>query len=130
MELKPIVLKPEFHPKGWGHELWLANNEEFCGKVLQIRKGCKFSMHFHRDKREVFWLLQGRAELHFINPEDASEYSLPLSSGQCVEIPRLLPHQIRAIEDCQIIEFSTTHREEDSYRVRPGDSQAQSVKTD
>ena len=26
-------------PKGWGHELWIANCEKYCGKLLYIKKG-------------------------------------------------------------------------------------------
>ena len=30
--------KPKFVPKGWGHELWIVNKEEYCGKLLFIKK--------------------------------------------------------------------------------------------
>ena len=25
-------------PKGWGREVWIANNPLYCGKILEIRK--------------------------------------------------------------------------------------------
>jgi len=121
--LRPITLVPEDHPKAWGGEMWLCNNEEFCGKRLTIHKGARFSMHFHAKKREVFWVLKGEIHLSWVDPSDAAKISRRMKAGECVEIPRLLPHQITAIEDAEVVEFSTHHDEADSYRVAPGDSQ-------
>ena len=36
------------------------------------------------------------------------------------EINRLIPHQIEALEETDIIESSTFHKDEDSYRVWRG----------
>ncbi len=35
-------------PKGWGREIWIANNGLYCGKILEINKGKKCSLHFHK----------------------------------------------------------------------------------
>lgn len=115
---------PEDHPKAWGGEKWLCNNEEFCGKLLTIREGAKFSMHFHAKKREVFWVIKGEISLGWIELEDACPMVQRLQAGDCFEIPRFLPHQITALEDSEVVEFSTHHDDADSYRVAPGDSQA------
>lgn len=122
--IKPINLTPTVVPKAWGGELVVCNNDEFCGKALQFKKGAKFSCHFHVKKREVFWLRHGFIELMTINTEDASQTTVIMSPGDVIEIPRLLPHQITALEDSEIIEFSTTHSDQDSFRVIAGDSQA------
>ena len=37
----------EIHEKAWGHELWIINNEFYCGKLLVFKKDKEFSMHFH-----------------------------------------------------------------------------------
>jgi hypothetical protein len=42
-----------------------------------------------------------------------------------VDIPRLQTHQVHALEDTRILEVSTQHFEDDSYRVMAGDSQIQ-----
>ena len=49
-------------PKGWGREIWIANNSEYCGKVLEIDKGKRCSFHFHKLKLESFYLRCGKAE--------------------------------------------------------------------
>jgi mannose-6-phosphate isomerase-like protein (cupin superfamily) len=123
MDIKPIFLTSEIHPKKWGEEQWLCNNEEFCGKILKFKKGAQFSAHQHVKKREVFYILKGSINLMTINPVDASQQNVHLFEGDVVEIPRLLVHQITALESSQIIEFSTHHDEADSLRVLPGDSQ-------
>ena len=30
--------KIKFVSKGWGHELWIVNKEEYCGKLLYLVK--------------------------------------------------------------------------------------------
>ena len=61
---KLIMNKPEVTtgcsvPKGWGEEIIIENNENYCGKVLVFNKGCKFSMHYHMKKDETWYVEQG-----------------------------------------------------------------------
>ncbi len=121
--IHPILLTSQWEEKNWGGELTICNNDEFCGKILKFKKGAMFSCHFHVKKREVFWVKSGSISLMTINPEDASQHTRVLSEGDVIEIPRLCPHQITALEDSEVIEFSTHHEDSDSYRMLPGDSQ-------
>lgn len=121
--MKPLRLNQLEVPKAWGGERIICNNEEFCGKILTIRKGAKFSMHFHARKREVFYVLKGLVIVRLLDTADASGWQFTFEPGQAIEIPRLQPHQIEALEDSEIIEFSTHHEDADSYRVAPGNSQ-------
>lgn len=119
----PQPRTPEEHPKGWGKELWVTNNDEFCGKILCFNKGAKISCHFHLLKNEVFYINTGVFELRLIDVDNAEIYSRTLFPGTCIDIPRGQPHQLICIEEGQVIEFSTKHQESDSYRVGKGDSQ-------
>ena len=114
-----MKLKPKRVKKQWGHELWLANDEEnnYCGKILHIESGHRFSMHFHSDKHETFYILNGACKLRTIDTATSTNITLTLNEGDCYIIERLVPHQIEAITDCDIIESSTFHRDEDSYRI-------------
>src|SRR5262249_27199605 len=47
-------------PKSWGRELWIVNNELYCGKILEIHQGSRCSLHFHKLKTETFYLHSGR----------------------------------------------------------------------
>jgi mannose-6-phosphate isomerase-like protein (cupin superfamily) len=120
---KPIFSIPQIVEKGWGEEQIITNNEEYCGKILKFNKGAVFSCHFHSSKREHFYVAKGLIKLVTIDTSNAQETEFIMGPGQVVEIPRLLPHQIFALEESEIYEFSTTHSDMDSFRVKKGNSQ-------
>ena len=120
---KVNILKPEVHPKGWGQEVWIINSPDYCMKFLEFKAGCKGSMHFHVSKHETWYIQKGKLRLSTINTETAEKSEVILTEGDVVDIPKLNPHQVHALEDTTIIEVSTQHFEDDSYRVIPGHSQ-------
>lgn len=112
--------RAEYVSKTWGREVWFANHEEanYCGKILYIRDGCKFSMHFHRDKHETFFVLTGRVILRVVDYATGHTHATTLVTGDSCEIPRETPHQLEAVDgDATILEASTFHRDADSYRL-------------
>lgn len=114
----------KFVSKGWGWEDWIVNNDMYCGKILFIKQGKKFSWHYHKLKHETFYIQEGEVELR-IGP-DREMYSfhnstVKLLKGDEIVINPGIYHQAKAIRDTYIIEFSTTHYDEDSYRVVKGD---------
>jgi mannose-6-phosphate isomerase-like protein (cupin superfamily) len=109
--------------KGWGKEIWLVNNNKYCGKILKFDAGSKFSMHYHVDKEETFYVLDGHLKLKYFDLSNAEEKNEDLYSGDIVDIPQFNPHKIEAIKESSIIEISTHHEDSDSYRIEKGDSQ-------
>jgi mannose-6-phosphate isomerase-like protein (cupin superfamily) len=112
-----------FVEKGWGHEFIFATNNKYCGKIMKFNSGAKFSMHFHAEKDETWYVLDGRFEVIWINTKDASKGSRILNPGDTWRNEPLLPHQLICIEEGNIIEVSTPDSVEDNYCVQPGDSQ-------
>lgn len=111
---------PKFVPKTWGHELHFANdvNNNYCGKILHINSGCKFSMHYHLEKIETFFVLVGTVKIRLIDTATAKIEEGILKAGDIFEITRGLPHQLEAIDgDAEVIEASTYSSDDDSYRV-------------
>jgi len=109
-------------PKGWGYELWIDNNEEYCGKLLHMIAGKKLSWHYHNLKRETFYVAKGKIRLIYGDTDDMSQAKeLILTPGMNFQVPRGLRHRLYAIEDSDIYEFSTQHFDEDSIRVEKGD---------
>ena len=109
-------------PKGWGYEKWICNNKEYCGKLLHIIKGKKCSWHYHILKDETFYLQEGKLLVRYSdenNIEDAKE--LILEKGDKFHVYRGLRHQMFALEDSDLFEFSTEHFDSDSYRILRGD---------
>ena len=120
------VGKAQVHPKGWGEEIWIINNEKYCGKLLRFNPGALFSDHYHLEKDETWYVLEGKMEMYYYNLQNADRITVTLNKGDVVHIPPGRPHQIRALEASTLVEVSTPHREEDSYRIGKGDSQKQS----
>tara|TARA_R110001632_G_scaffold41383_3_gene103895 strand:+ start:2054 stop:2431 length:378 start_codon:yes stop_codon:yes gene_type:complete len=123
MDKKPKITQGKIVKKGWGHELHIENNEDYCGKLLVFNKGKKFSMHYHIEKYETWFVQKGKLKFSWINPEDASLNLDYLKEGCIVTIYQGISHQLEALEDSIIFEISTQDKLEDSYRVWKGDSQ-------
>jgi mannose-6-phosphate isomerase-like protein (cupin superfamily) len=115
-----LVRKPSTVLKGWGDEKWIVNNSEYCGKILHVNSGMKVSFHFHINKLETFCILRGEIIMRLIHKNGAEEEFI-MREGDILDIPRGLVHQFEGITDADIVEFSTTHNDEDSYRVIKGD---------
>jgi quercetin dioxygenase-like cupin family protein len=131
----------KFVPKNWGYELWVVNSEKYCGKLLFFRKDKRCSIHFHKLKTETFYITSGMIEVWW---DDRTEFlssgfeknkevllkddlyrtyfnKTILKAGEYFHIPAGRVHQVVALEDSLITEFSTQHFEEDSYRLLKGD---------
>jgi len=117
------ITKAEVHTKGWGEEVWFINNDKYCGKLLKFKKGAMFSDHYHVNKDEAWYVLEGKLELRYYNLANADRIVTQLGPGSVVHIPPHTPHQLVAHEASTIIEVSTPHDEGDSYRIGKGDSQ-------
>lgn len=109
--------------KKWGKEFILHNDENFCGKILKFNDGAKCSMHFHLKKFEIFYVIKGQFLLKFIDTETATHYEKRINAGSVIEINQGDPHQLIALTEGEILEISTQHFDNDSYRIGKGDSQ-------
>jgi quercetin dioxygenase-like cupin family protein len=110
-------------PKGWGSEFIWATNDKYCGKFMNFEKGCKFSMHFHKEKEETWFVQSGKFIVRWILTDTAEQREQELNQGAVWHNPPLFPHQLICVEEGTIIEVSTPDSVEDNYRVLPGDSQ-------
>lgn len=109
--------------KGWGSEIIWADQLGYCGKFLNFKAGSKFSMHFHKDKDETWYVLSGKFKLTIIITENAKQVSKTIQAGDVWRNAPLAPHQLECIEEGQIVEVSTHDNPDDNYRILPGDSQ-------
>jgi len=104
-------------PKEWGHEVIIANNELYCAKLLVLKKGCKFSMHYHMIKDETWFVDEGSFIYRWIDSETEKVYEQHLYPGDTVRQLPGKPHQLEAITDGVVFEVSTQHFDSDSYRI-------------
>ena len=112
-----------FVSKGWGSEIIWESNDLYCGKFLNFNKGARFSMHFHKDKDETWYVLKGKFLVKSIDTKTSEIHETVLVEGSTWRNRPLEPHQLVCQEDGRIIEVSTKDTPEDNYRVMPGDSQ-------
>ena len=114
-----------FVKKGWGYELIWATNDQYCGKIMVFERiGAKFSMHFHKEKTESWFVNNGKFLLRYIDTQTATLHEKVLTEGETWHNPPLMPHQLEAITaGSMIFEVSTADSVEDNFRIMPGDSQ-------
>lgn len=111
--VKPAEMN--FVSKSWGWELWICNNKKYCGKKLFIKQGHHLSYHFHNIKDEVLYCESGKMLFtHNLNNEPET---IQISKGHAFHVTPGVVHQMYAIEDTVLFEFSTQHFDEDSFRV-------------
>ena len=80
--------------KGWGYELIWATNDKYCGKIMVFeKKGAKFSMHFHKEKEESWFVNQGSFKLRYIDTAKAQTMEVVIKAGDTWRNPPFLPHQ-------------------------------------
>ena len=96
--------------KVWGKELWIANNDKYCGKILTLKKGFRCSVHYHKNKHETFYILKGKVLM------ELGDEKKIMNPGDIQVVEQNQKHRFTGLEDSEIIEFSTHHEESDSYR--------------
>tara|TARA_R110000824_G_scaffold310313_3_gene497612 strand:+ start:180 stop:554 length:375 start_codon:yes stop_codon:yes gene_type:complete len=112
----------KFVSKGWGFEKWIVNCEEYCGKLLYFVKGKRCSWHYHKLKDEVFYIQSGKVLIKHSSGDRLQDAKLTtLGPGENFHVYRGLRHQIIALEDTELFEFSTQHFDSDSHRIIKGD---------
>jgi quercetin dioxygenase-like cupin family protein len=99
----------EIHPKAWGEEHWIVN-KEYCGKKLVLKVGHRCSVHYHKIKDEVFYVTSGLVLM------EVGDSVRVLGPGMKQHVKPNERHRFTGLENSEIIEFSSTHAEDDSYR--------------
>ncbi|MFA4815130.1 MAG: cupin [Candidatus Gracilibacteria bacterium] len=94
------ILKP------WGKEIWFANQPEYVGKILYIKKGHRYSLQYHERKKETQYLLKGRVKFYLGESADALD-EITLNPGDKLDVYPGMVHRAEAIEDAEILEVST-----------------------
>jgi mannose-6-phosphate isomerase-like protein (cupin superfamily) len=80
-------------------------------------------MHYHLLKDETWYIDKGSFIYRWIDTDNAEIHEINLKNGDIVRQRVGQPHQLEALTEGIVFEISTTHYDEDSYRVWKGDSQ-------
>lgn len=112
----------EYVNKGWGFEQIIVNNEKYCGKILHFWKNKKCSWHYHLIKDETFYVQSGELEVTFGDTNDIFfTQRKVLRAGDSFHVPVGMRHQMKALMETDMFEFSTHDALEDSIKVIKGD---------
>jgi len=111
--------------KLWGYEIWLENNEKYCGKHLHVEPNRWCSAHFHKNKKETFYVIEGELILKYSKNMNKDIWDLDLvdtivlKKGDSFTLEPKTVHRFSSNLDtpCDFIEISSHHEDSDSYRI-------------
>ena len=84
--------------------------------------GGGFMLIYLKEKDEVFYIQSGKIMVKYSDDDDLNNASeVILERGDNFHVYVGLRHQMIALEDTELFEFSTQHFDEDSYRIKKGD---------
>lgn len=109
----------QYKDKPWGREIWFANIGGYAGKILEIKKGRRYSLQYHEKKIETQYLLSGKVKLT-VGKDKNDLREIILNPGDKYDIFPYTIHRAEALEDASIFEVSTSDlddvvRLEDDY---------------
>lgn len=115
--------------KVWGYELWIENNELYCGKHLHVLPTKWCSVHYHKNKKETFYIINGELKLEYSIDLNLSFWKCGivkptriLKKGDSFTLEPMIAHRFTSNTSypCDFIEISTHHEDSDSYRIIQG----------
>ena len=86
------------------------NGEKYCGKIMYLNKGYRCSYHYHKLKDETFYILKGKVLMKVGGKKTI------MKEGDSIHILPGMKHSFAGLKDSEILEISTQHFENDSYR--------------
>ena len=102
---------PQKTEKPWGQELLFAHTKKYAGAVIFVRKGHRFSLHYHEKLDETLYVYQGRAVME-MEDSQGNQTEVEATGGSCCRIRPQTKHRLRAIEDTVIFRVSTPEIED------------------
>lgn len=111
--------------KKWGYEIWIENNNLYCGKHLHVIPDRMCSVHYHKNKKETFYIIKGSLVIEYSTLTDKESWiknkfdKIILSEGESLTIEPMTAHRFYSAlsSSCDFIECSTYHNDNDSYRI-------------
>lgn len=100
LKMVQIKLKP------WGREIWFAHTKHYAGKILEIKKGHRYSLQYHEKKQETQYLLKGKMEFTYGKHIKNLKKTI-ISEGEKIDVIPKTIHRAKALQDCVVCEVST-----------------------
>lgn len=91
--------------KPWGREIWIAVNDNYALKDIEINKGTRSSLQYHNFKEEHIYIISGVAQCEEMI--DGKLVTNTYYQGDIIHNPSGKQHRLTAIEQLRLIEVST-----------------------
>ena len=106
--------------KPWGRELWVAHNDRYAFKIIEMHTGYRSSLQYHEKKQETIYIDAGRARVTRGENKESLE-TVEMGPGSILDHPPGFLHRLEALEDLRLLEVSTPElddvvRVEDDYK--------------
>lgn len=112
MLLNKSIIFPKSKSVGkrpWGKEILLALvSKKYSFKLIEIKKGKKGGLQYHRKKDECGFLISGKLLVRYDLGNKHLREKI-LKKGDVFHFPPKMIHQEKALTNCKIIEVSTPH---------------------
>jgi len=92
--------------KNWGKELWIAQEQEYGGKILIVKENHNTSQHFHKDKKETIYCFKGQVDIVL------TDRIVTLKEGSDITLLPRTVHRIIGKKDSVLFEVSTPQLED------------------
>lgn len=127
---KKLSTKPIIKLKPWGREIWFAQINidkqnlgktpksqtakattakkpiRYAGKILELKKGHRYSLQYHEYKYETQYIVSGRVKASIGTNLKNLQHKI-LKKGDKLDVPPYTIHRLEAITDTVIFEVST-----------------------
>jgi len=101
----------EIKLKPWGKEVWFAYTNKYAGKILEIKKGHRYSLQYHEKKLETQYIYKGKVKL-FYGKDKNKLKEIILNKGDKFDVEPYTIHRLEALEDSEVFEVSTPDLED------------------
>lgn len=101
-----LFSKIQIKEKPWGKEIWFAHTKNYVGKILEVKKGHRYSLQYHEKKQETQYIFSGKV-LFTMGTNVKKLQKKILHQGQKIDVTPGCIHRLEAIEDALVFEVST-----------------------
>jgi mannose-6-phosphate isomerase len=98
--------KTQIKLKPWGREIWFAHTEKYAGKILEVKKGHRYSLQYHEVKEETQFVVKGKVKFTFGQDKENLQDKI-LEEGDKIDVKPYTIHRLEALEDTVIFEVSS-----------------------
>src|SRR3989344_7174588 len=124
MKITKTKIKPAFEDER-GAIYDLLDGEVHHIGMITSKKGSVRGNHYHKLARQVTYVLSGKVELTLkdMNDSDSKSQKIIMEGNDVVDIPVMVAHSLKALEDTTFLIFTDRERtdngyEDDTYRIK------------